>query len=455
MGTDKAENGSYCEWIELHNRGESSVSLSGWTLTFGSATVALPESATISPDGFFVIERFTENACPDPVPGSNDVSVSFGSGLSNAGTTITLLRTDGSIEDQVAGGTDWENIGGDNQTKHTPQYAEAGWVTNEPTPGAPNHSESVAPATSPSTESNEESNNSSNTSGKSSSQTTRTTRGGEEEETVTLTFPEPNLSLTLTIPTRAHVNLPLTFTVEPKGISKKLLASVAMEWNFGDTHVAVGREVTHTYAYPGEYALVVRGTFADHEEIVMRKIVVLPVTFSLSYTDTGALQIHNDAAYEIDLSGYTLVSGARIVFPPRTILLPRATLTIAPQQLAYSRARALLYDTSMQLVATSDERPSEAVHTAPPHVPSASVTREADDIEEDISTKTSSFIFGTEAHAEEAGTQEDVVVQQQPRIQPDEVPVSNRVPEGAMPYLGLITVLTLGVGALWWGRREV
>ena len=91
-------------------------------------------TGVISPGAFAVLERTSD----DSAPGS--AFLIYTGALVNTGATLTLRDASGVIVDQVAGGENWQDIGGDNVTKETAQYTTAGWVTDVPTPGSANRS---------------------------------------------------------------------------------------------------------------------------------------------------------------------------------------------------------------------------------------------------------------------------------------------------------------------------
>lgn len=127
------------EWIELYNDSNEPVSVEGWTLEDNNA-LAIELTGTIRQGGFAVLERTDDGSV------EGKAFLTYTGALSNKGKTLTLRRPDNSVEDQVVGGDNWENIGGDNVTKETAQWVGTRWVTTSPTPGEAN----TAPAPRPS-----------------------------------------------------------------------------------------------------------------------------------------------------------------------------------------------------------------------------------------------------------------------------------------------------------------
>ena len=109
------------EWIEIYNSGETSIDLSGWRITAGDGAPSFELSGAIGSGAYKVFDRSAGD---------------YTGALSNSGETLELLNSSSVVVDSIVGGTDWDNIGGDNVTKETPQYTTSGWVTATPTKGS-------------------------------------------------------------------------------------------------------------------------------------------------------------------------------------------------------------------------------------------------------------------------------------------------------------------------------
>ncbi len=136
MGTaDTASN----EWIELFNSGSDTVDINGWILRIeGKKVKDITLKNSIVAGGYYFIERTDDTTLPNI---SADLITSFGAGLSNSGTTIVLLNTQGLEIDRVNGNDNWKiggKIAGNNTTKETAQRSGGLWVTAHATPGAVN-----------------------------------------------------------------------------------------------------------------------------------------------------------------------------------------------------------------------------------------------------------------------------------------------------------------------------
>ena len=335
MGTTESAND---EWIELYNDGAAQ-SVEGWVLTDG-ASLAVELAGTVGAGQYAVLER-TDDAS---APGS--AFVIYTGALSNTGTTLTLYDASGSLIDRVAGGEEWEAIGGDNTTKETAQLTTAGWVTAAGTPGSSNVEEaSTATATKETPEQAE-----------SEESTTAVTTGRSRDSVTTLHIIPRELSLRVTVPTRVYVNQAVTMRAEGRGLSDVILNSLRYSWNFGDSSVGSSASATHRYRYPGNYVVSLHATYGDYEATQRTTITVLPMTLSLTKQKNGDVVVHNDAKYEVDISGYTI---AGVTMPERSFLLPGASITL-PARTVHD-ALTMLHDETGKLVAALEDGPTTGI----------------------------------------------------------------------------------------------
>lgn len=298
MGNSAATNAHYCEWVELVNEGTERVSLSSWRLATQDSGMNVALTGAIEPGAYFLIERYTANACPDPVPGINDFSGPFGSGLANGGEVLVL--TQGGTEiDRIDASAGWEDrVGGDADKKYTAQRAGSSWVTAEPTPGAANATVSL--------EIEEGS-------------TTAT------QKTTTKKVANPIVQLHLdpggdrTVAAHAHT----TYRAGVYDSNGELRHHPHITWAFGDGSKEVGREVEHKYAAPGEYLVVVRAQDGYSYGSESFTVIVDDARVSVrGVTDQGIL-LHNGNSRIVDLSRWVLASGKETYrLPEGTALLP-------------------------------------------------------------------------------------------------------------------------------------
>ncbi len=327
------------EWIELYNSGRAAVSLAGWTLSDGM-NLTIPLTGEIGSGAYAVLERTSEESAPGAA------WLIYTGALVNTGATLVLRDGTGGVMDQVAGGENWQNIGGDNVTKETAQYTNSGWVTDTPTPGTSNRSGRIMS----SSESPERAE---------SPVVAKPTvqKAASTDKSVTVLSRDGGTELTLAISgqSTAYVRQRIPFAASVSGVGTTIKNSLIYTWNFGDSYTEHGVTVDHAYEYPGTYVVTLQGAYARHDEVVRHEITVLPVMVSVARAETGDILLHNDALYDVDISGYRLVGTKEIVLPPHTIILPKGTLTIAAARVGAEEWQrpVLVYDAAGVMVANT------------------------------------------------------------------------------------------------------
>ena len=411
------------EWIELHNTGSDSVSVDNWVLT-DEANLSISLSGVIAGSSYAVLERTSEESAP------GSAFLIYTGALVNTGTTLTLKDQTGAIMDQVAGGENWQEIGGDNVTKETAQYTSRGWVTAPATPGAAN-------STAASDHGNTDGTQSTATTTVVSNSATVNTKNKNtgSKSTVRLGTKETVLKVVPDVQTVAYVNQSIPFSVTATGVGETIVKSLVHTWNFGDSYTATGTRVTHHYEYPGTYVVTVRSRYAKHDETARHELTILPVTFSITKNELGDVQIHNDAPYDIDVSGYTVRGQKEVLLPPRSLMVSRGTLTIAAKRLYTDVADGVvsLYDTKEMMVATTPRSTSVPAATASLPVATTWPTTEASYSEPVIPLAP----IPTEVIAAPAMVSEAVV--------PDENSVIPQAAPVRWPYVVLMVMLTFAL----------
>ncbi len=333
------------EWIELYNNDNSSVSVDGWVLQDGM-NFSITLTGSIEAGSYAVLERTSDASA------AGTAFLIYTGALVNTGATLTLLTAAGAVVDQVSGGEDWKNIGGDNITKETAQYQSSGWVTDTPTPGQVNGNGRIEEAPAPEVESDNTTattTTTTTTSNKSSS-----SRSNKSSDSIRLKNPEIKLNVLPDVQSVAYVHQAIPFNVKTGGVDDELEKLVRYEWNFGDSYVGEGKNPFHTYTYPGTYVVTVRAEYKKNVQVGRHEITILPVKFSVTRTSAGTVQVNNDAKYDVDISGYTLRGTKDITFPPRTIMASLSTITIAASRVSNGGQEMIgLYNTKNQLVGAS------------------------------------------------------------------------------------------------------
>ncbi len=417
------------EWIELHNDG-AATPLDGWVLSDGK-NLSITLSGTIPQNSYAVLERSTDDSAP------GTAFLLYSGALVNSGATLSLRRSDGFLEDQVAGGDAWQNIGGDNTTKETAQYTSAGWVTAKATPGKANEEKTTTKETQT---------NTSNTSDTSTSNrnTTSAVKRSEPDEPKSLELLPSSLELAVTAPETGYVNQEIVFSADASGIGTTLTNSLSYEWNFGDGMTDGGEEVSHRFQFPGTYVVMVYGHYKRQEQVARHEITILPVTLSLSRNRTGDLQINNNAQYEVDISGFTIQGSKSFTFAEHSIVLPLQTITLHAYDIG---GNATLYDeTGAYIASETTAAPAVATAAATPQPLARSTTYSAPTFTKLPTSENSDILNQTEATTSQPTV---ISINQESRNPNQATPTANN---NRWPYAALAGLLVLGIGGVVYRR---
>lgn len=327
MGTDAPTNAHYCEWVELFNPGTETVSLSGWKLATADGGMNASLTGSIDPGEYLLVERYTANACPDPVASIDGISVPFGSGLANSGETL-LLRSSSAEIDRVDAAAGWEeSVGGDATHKYTAQRAGEAWVTAAPTPGAANATESVAP---------EEESSSSSSSSSSSKKVANP---------VPYLIVEPGTDRTLS--TGAHA----TYRALVYDSKSTVRHHARISWAFGDGGREIGREVSYKHDEPGEYLVVARAEDGQSTGYASFTVFADPARVLVTGVSERGIELTNENDRVVDLSRWVLAAGEGTYrLPEDTWMRPggRVLFLSSVTGLVSTTSAALLYPDGKQ-----------------------------------------------------------------------------------------------------------
>lgn len=333
MGTTVSAN---AEWIELFNNETTAIDLTGWNLVAGNGTPSISLAGSIPAGGYFLLERTSDASVP-----SVSANQIYTGALTNSGTTLTLTNVSSSVINQVDGGANWVNIGGDNASKETAQRTNTGWQTAAATPGAIN-----AGVT--------------NSSGGTESATTTqsVSGGGSPAEYI----PVPTLRIfdggTRTVSSDADTAF-TAVVYDGKGNRRN---DALVIWSFGDGVRKTGSSVFHAYHEQGEYAVVVHATTADGGDALSEVIVtVKDASILVSSVSARGIALTNDSGRTINLSLWRLsADGKEFKIPEDTQILSKRTVLFSSKvtglQTVYSAS--LLYPNG-EIAATFPKKSNE------------------------------------------------------------------------------------------------
>jgi len=432
-GPDSANH----EWIELHNSG-ATVSVDGWIL-HDANNLTIELNGTLTNGQRAVLERTSDASAP------GTAFLLYTGALSNTGATLVLRNAAGDVVDQVTGGTDWENIGGNNETKETTQLQNGTWVTGAPTPGsAPNISTQVA-ATDPDKEPE--------TQPIQSQTSSAAARSSGSSEPTTLTLPDISLQLAIDAPANVHVGQPFSLSVEPSGVGETIADSLVYQWSLGNGEKRSGKDIEYMFQHPGQYVVVVSGAYKRQKQFTRKTITVLPVELSLTKSTNGqSYVLHNQSDTEINVGGYRLVGTSEHVFPTHTIILPQSEIHIPIKVSHHNQAVVALYDEMNQAVALHVPGYLEAASNQ--QLASGGVTRAAVPPPTQATPPPSNFGF-----ASDVPTPPPVTVAEPPPLIPlaqaaETDPPLTADSEPDWPLYGLIVLLLLGTAGIYLVPRK-
>lgn len=343
MGTKTSSN---AEWIELFNNSNAKIQLNGWKLTSsdGSPHINFSDKDTISPKGYFLLERTHPNA----IPGVKADKIYKGS-LKNTGETLTLTNMASTTEDTIVGGKNWCAIGGDNSTKQTAQYTKNGWVTATGTPRAINTTIGIS-ASCTSTKST--TTTASTTNGTASTTPTKNTTisghyGTPEFEPVPVVL--VSIGNDMNIVAGADVRFS-AIVINKKG---KQYISAIVHWAFGDGSKATGTNVLKNYRVPGTYAVVanaIQGLGSGEDDMI---VTVRDAHVSIPSVSALGVTIRNDTPYRLDMSLWRLrADTTTFIFPQHTTILPNTSVLFPTDitKLPITSDTVLLYPNNKEIV---------------------------------------------------------------------------------------------------------
>lgn len=246
----------------------------------------------------------------------------------------------------------------------------------------------------------------------------------------------PIKDLHISVPTYVFVDEEVAFETKPvAGIRDRL---IRYKWNFGDGTVGKGSSPIHRYKHPGTYVAVVESYYLGENIVAKKRLEVLPLKISLR-RDIGGVVVINNSDKSINISGMKLVGQQDFVFPEHSWLLPKEELVIP-----VSKIRALpintvtMHSSSGRLLASTYQRVEASSYTQvsnpePVSVSSKDSLDEEVDEEENNTTSTTSPKKATATQAASA---------------------SHSIPEGSLPFLGLIAVMGIGLIAVHFSVRQ-
>jgi hypothetical protein len=304
MGTSESSSD---EWLELQNDSDSAVSLTGWTLewgTEGSSPKYIDLGGVVPGGAHYLLERTDDETLPG-VP----ADLLYVGALSNSGEKL-ILRSAGVIIQTLDFLGGWP--AGDNISKDTMQWNGSAWVSAPATPRARNTGVAVTPVTPDPT----------------TGFSSPTTTPGSTSATVPVEAKSFSVSVGKDRSISVNSLAKFSVVVNPASYASRLTAL----WSFGDGSRAEGLTVGHYYSIPGKYSVNVRVS-SETEYVEARLVVsVIDQTVRISEVEEGYegyVTLENDSPIEVKLGHYGLSSGPQLFsFPESFTILPNAQVRI-------------------------------------------------------------------------------------------------------------------------------
>lgn len=345
MGSSDNAN---AEWIELYNDGSDAVSLSGWTITSSGTApnITIGSGKSIPGNGYFLFERTSDASVPNV-----SADQIYTGALSNSGDTLALKDASGTVIDQVVGGTNWGNIGGDNATKKTAQRSGSSWVTADPTPKAANaageSSDDETGTTTPETNTG--------------TTTPVVTVGGSAPSTSNEASPVRALYLDAGTDRIVPVNTETPFRAVAYRKGGNISTDADISWNFGDGIRESGEETTHIYTHPGEYVVTVRAVDGEANVLKTLRVVAEAYDAVLELEEDG-IAVMNNSGRLLDLSGWALKTPeGSYTIPDDTAIWPHARVVFGNNvtNLSPTTTASLIYPNGKLAFARTEEDTKE------------------------------------------------------------------------------------------------
>ncbi len=308
------------EWVEIYNGGSSAVDISSYkflesTGASNHTLTLIQGTATLPAGGFAVIVSDSAKFLADWPPASfsgNLFKASFSS-LNNTGGTLILKDSSAVVIDQVT----YASTQGASGDGNSLQKTASGWSAGGPTPGASNISVGVTSSgISTTTEVADM------TSGSSSGDNVSSSSASAYSEPVSLSSAMEKMEFQISAgrDRLTAVGNTVTFHAVVTRTQATPEQGITYAWSFGDGTTGQGADVKHAYRFPGEYTVVLTGSYSDAQAVNEAKVTVVAPKVSMAKV-SGGLEIANNSGTEINLEGWNLAGERRtFTFPVDTLI---------------------------------------------------------------------------------------------------------------------------------------
>lgn len=93
------------------------------------------------------------------------------------------------------------------------------------------------------------------------------------------------------------------------------------KWNFGDGSEGIGKVLSHTYEYPGEYVVMLNTSSPEGPSVSRVNVKIIEPEIIITLAMPERIELKNNSKFEVSLFGRALIgNGKAFVFPQDTII---------------------------------------------------------------------------------------------------------------------------------------
>ncbi len=296
------------EWIEIHNTGSSAVDLTDWWFYEGGNHGFQNESPVVLSAGAYAIIADTPaKFLSDNLGVSALIIDSSAFSLRNTGDTIAIRNTEKVDVDTVS----YVPIDEANGTGASLQLVSGSWIAATPTPGAVNSSSGSGGG-------------GTGTSNDDSGNTTQTTQTGGGLDRDGFASPDIKRISVDGGPDRTVIaGADVVFLADGYGTDGDTLDGEARYlWTFGDGATEERKSALHSFAFPGEYVVVVNVSAGKYNANDYIYVTAEPSALAITDVENGGggyVELHNGSRETLQLSYWLLrTENEHFIFPKNT-----------------------------------------------------------------------------------------------------------------------------------------
>lgn len=163
--------------------------------------------------------------------------------------------------------------------------------------------------------------------------TTNNTDLSAHSGTVSITYITPELDLKADAGRHRIVitKNPIEFDAKTSELSN-YTSNAKYTWTFGDGRADIGKKVTHTYLFPGEYNVVLNVDALDKHAV--SRTVVKVINPEVEIIDIqkgmeGYVELRNNSTYEVNVGGWIIDAGStKVEIAKDTIITPKESVKL-------------------------------------------------------------------------------------------------------------------------------